>query len=46
MEPQRLAMTVIPGAGWRAQDIRTSARESEEAGFDTVFTIEVNSDTR
>jgi alkanesulfonate monooxygenase SsuD/methylene tetrahydromethanopterin reductase-like flavin-dependent oxidoreductase (luciferase family) len=41
---ERLAITVIPGAGWRAQDIRTVAREAEEAGFDAIFTTEVNND--
>jgi alkanesulfonate monooxygenase SsuD/methylene tetrahydromethanopterin reductase-like flavin-dependent oxidoreductase (luciferase family) len=45
MEPQRLAITVIPGAGWRAHDIRRVAQEAEQAGFDAVFTTEVNSDT-
>ncbi|MHA6783410.1 LLM class flavin-dependent oxidoreductase [Pseudonocardia saturnea] len=45
MEPDRLAITVIPGAGWRAADIRTVAREAEAAGFDAIFTTEVNSDT-
>jgi alkanesulfonate monooxygenase SsuD/methylene tetrahydromethanopterin reductase-like flavin-dependent oxidoreductase (luciferase family) len=45
MEPERLAITVIPGAGWRAVDIRTVAREAEAAGFDAIFTTEVNSDT-
>lgn len=45
MEPDRLAITVIPGAGWRAVDIRTVAREAEAAGFDAIFTTEVNSDT-
>jgi alkanesulfonate monooxygenase SsuD/methylene tetrahydromethanopterin reductase-like flavin-dependent oxidoreductase (luciferase family) len=45
MEPQRLAITVIPGAGWRAHDIRTVARAAEGAGFDAIFTTEVNSDT-
>ena len=45
MDPQRLALTVIPGAGWRAADIRTVAAEAERAGFDAIFSTEVNSDT-
>jgi hypothetical protein len=45
MDPQRLALTVIPGAGWRAVDIRTVAAEAERAGFDAIFSTEVNSDT-
>ena len=44
MQPERLAITVIPGAGWSAQDIQTVAREAEEAGFDAIFTTEVNND--
>lgn len=45
MAQQRLAVTVIPGAGWRAADIRTVAQEAEDAGFDAIFNTEVNSDT-
>jgi alkanesulfonate monooxygenase SsuD/methylene tetrahydromethanopterin reductase-like flavin-dependent oxidoreductase (luciferase family) len=45
MDPQRLAITVIPGAGWRAVDIRTVAAEAERAGFNGIFSTEVNSDT-
>jgi alkanesulfonate monooxygenase SsuD/methylene tetrahydromethanopterin reductase-like flavin-dependent oxidoreductase (luciferase family) len=45
MAQQRLAVTVIPGAGWRAGDIRTVAQEAEDAGFDAIFNTEVNSDT-
>jgi alkanesulfonate monooxygenase SsuD/methylene tetrahydromethanopterin reductase-like flavin-dependent oxidoreductase (luciferase family) len=40
----RLALGVIPGTGWRAQDIQMVAREAEDAGFDAVFTTEVNND--
>jgi len=40
----RLALGVIPGTGWRAQDIQMVAREAEDAGFDAVFTAEVNND--
>ena len=41
----RLAITVIPGAGWRAGDVRTVAQAAEDAGFDAIFNTEVNSDT-
>ena len=40
----RLGLGVIPGAGWRAAEIRAVAREAEEAGFDAIFTAEVNND--
>jgi alkanesulfonate monooxygenase SsuD/methylene tetrahydromethanopterin reductase-like flavin-dependent oxidoreductase (luciferase family) len=40
----RLAIGVIPGTGWRARDIQMVAREAEDAGFDAVFTAEVNND--
>jgi len=42
---ERLALTIIPGAGMRAADVRHIAREAEQAGFEAVFTTEVNSDT-
>ena len=45
MTEHRLAVTVIPGAGWRAADVRTVARAAEDAGFDAIFNTEVNSDT-
>ena len=41
---ERLGLGLIPGAGWRAAEIRAVAREAEEAGFDAIFTAEVNSD--
>jgi alkanesulfonate monooxygenase SsuD/methylene tetrahydromethanopterin reductase-like flavin-dependent oxidoreductase (luciferase family) len=41
---QRLGLAVIPGAGWTASDIRTIAREAEDAAFDAIFTTEVNND--
>ena len=44
MSTQRLGVTVIPGAGWRASDVRNVAREAEAAGFDAIFTTEVNND--
>ena len=31
-------------AGWRAADIRTVARETEEAGYEALFATEVNND--
>ena len=42
--PQRLGLGLIPGTGWRADEIRTVAREAEEAGFDAIFSAEVNND--
>jgi alkanesulfonate monooxygenase SsuD/methylene tetrahydromethanopterin reductase-like flavin-dependent oxidoreductase (luciferase family) len=33
-----------PGAGWRASDVRNVAQEAEAAGFDAIFTTEVNND--
>jgi alkanesulfonate monooxygenase SsuD/methylene tetrahydromethanopterin reductase-like flavin-dependent oxidoreductase (luciferase family) len=41
---ERLGLGIIPGAGWRATEIRTIARDAEEAGFEAIFTAEVNSD--
>src|SRR5213596_945239 len=41
---ERLGLAVIPGVGWRAQEIQTIAREAEEAGFDAIFAAEVNND--
>ncbi|MFI5615699.1 LLM class flavin-dependent oxidoreductase [Amycolatopsis sp. NPDC051903] len=41
---ERLALTIVPGAGWSAADVVTIAREAEEAGFDAIFTTEVNND--
>jgi alkanesulfonate monooxygenase SsuD/methylene tetrahydromethanopterin reductase-like flavin-dependent oxidoreductase (luciferase family) len=40
----RLGLAVIPGAGWTASDIRTIAREAEDAAFEAIFTTEVNND--
>ena len=45
MTTERLALTVVPGAGWRAADVRHVAREAEQAGFEAMFSTEVNSDT-
>jgi 5,10-methylenetetrahydromethanopterin reductase len=41
---ERLALAVIPGAGWHADEIRAVAREAEEAGFDAIVATEVNND--
>jgi alkanesulfonate monooxygenase SsuD/methylene tetrahydromethanopterin reductase-like flavin-dependent oxidoreductase (luciferase family) len=41
---ERLGLGIIPGAGWRTSDIRAIAQEAEDAGFDAIFTAEVNSD--
>jgi alkanesulfonate monooxygenase SsuD/methylene tetrahydromethanopterin reductase-like flavin-dependent oxidoreductase (luciferase family) len=40
----RLALGVIPGAGWSAGEIQAVAREAEEAGFDAILAAEVNND--
>jgi alkanesulfonate monooxygenase SsuD/methylene tetrahydromethanopterin reductase-like flavin-dependent oxidoreductase (luciferase family) len=40
----RLALAIIPGVGWRADEIRTVAREAEDAGFDAIVAAEVNND--
>lgn len=41
---ERLGLAVIPGIGWRANEIQAVAREAEEAGFDAIFAAEVNND--
>lgn len=40
----RLAIAVIPGVGWTADEIRNVAREAEEAGFEAIFSTEINND--
>ncbi len=40
----RLALAVIPGVGWSADEIRAVAREAEAAGFDAIVAAEVNND--
>jgi alkanesulfonate monooxygenase SsuD/methylene tetrahydromethanopterin reductase-like flavin-dependent oxidoreductase (luciferase family) len=40
---ERLGLGIIP-VGWRASEITAIAREAEDAGFDGIFTAEVNSD--
>ena len=42
---ERLGLGIIPGVGWRASEIRTIAREAEDAGFDAIVTAEVNNDS-
>jgi len=44
MARERLGLAVIPAAGWSAQNIQDVAREAEAAGFDAIFTTEVNND--
>lgn len=41
---ERMALGVIPGVGWRASEIRSVAREAESAGFEAIFSAEVNND--
>ena len=41
---ERLALALIPGVGWSAREIQMIAREAEDAGFDAIFTAEVNND--
>src|SRR2546425_2861127 len=41
---ERLALAVIPGAGWSASEVQTIAREAEEAGLHATFAAEVNND--
>src|SRR5213083_3606951 len=44
MMTERLALALIPGVGWSAREIQEVAREAEEAGFDAIFSAEVNND--
>jgi alkanesulfonate monooxygenase SsuD/methylene tetrahydromethanopterin reductase-like flavin-dependent oxidoreductase (luciferase family) len=41
---ERLALGIIPGTGWSAREIQMVAREAEDAGFNAIFTTEVNND--
>jgi probable F420-dependent oxidoreductase len=41
---ERLALAVIPGVGWRAEETQAIAQEAEAAGFDAIFAAEVNND--
>ena len=40
----RVSLGIIPGAGWRAADIRSISRDAEAAGFEAIFATEVNVD--
>jgi alkanesulfonate monooxygenase SsuD/methylene tetrahydromethanopterin reductase-like flavin-dependent oxidoreductase (luciferase family) len=40
--PERVALGLIPGTGWRAAEIREVARAAEDAGFEAAFCTEVN----
>lgn len=40
----RLALAVIPGVGWSADEIRRVAAEAEAAGFAAIFSTEINND--
>lgn len=40
----RLGLAVIPGTGWSSREIQAVAHEAEDAGFDAIFTAEVNND--
>jgi alkanesulfonate monooxygenase SsuD/methylene tetrahydromethanopterin reductase-like flavin-dependent oxidoreductase (luciferase family) len=42
---ERLAAGIIPGTGWRANDIQDIARAAEDAGFEGIFCTEVNNDS-
>jgi alkanesulfonate monooxygenase SsuD/methylene tetrahydromethanopterin reductase-like flavin-dependent oxidoreductase (luciferase family) len=42
--PERLGLAVVPGAGWSARDVQAIAQDAEGAGFDAIFTTEVNND--
>jgi 5,10-methylenetetrahydromethanopterin reductase len=42
---ERLAVGIIPGTGWRANEIQDIARAAEEAGFEAIFCTEVNNDS-
>src|SRR4051812_11561997 len=44
MMAERIALAVIPGAGWSAAEISAVAQEAEQAGFDAIFAAEVNTD--
>src|SRR5713101_2899032 len=41
---ERLGLGVIPGVGWSAREVQTIARDAEDAGFDAIFSAEVNND--
>ena len=39
-----MGLGIIPGTGWRADEIQDLARVAEDAGFEAVFCAEVNND--
>jgi alkanesulfonate monooxygenase SsuD/methylene tetrahydromethanopterin reductase-like flavin-dependent oxidoreductase (luciferase family) len=39
-----LGLGVIPGVGWKAEEIRQIAQEAEQANFNSIFIAEVNND--
>jgi 5,10-methylenetetrahydromethanopterin reductase len=41
---ERLGLGLIPGTGWRANEIVDVARAAEDAGFEAAFCAEVNND--
>jgi alkanesulfonate monooxygenase SsuD/methylene tetrahydromethanopterin reductase-like flavin-dependent oxidoreductase (luciferase family) len=46
MDRDRLGLAIVPvaAAGWSVADIQAVAREAEVAGFESIFTTEVNND--
>jgi alkanesulfonate monooxygenase SsuD/methylene tetrahydromethanopterin reductase-like flavin-dependent oxidoreductase (luciferase family) len=42
--PEMLGLGLIPGTGWRSNEIQDVARAAEDAGFDAVLCTEVNND--
>ncbi len=40
----RLALAVIPGVGWSTDEIQSVAREAKAAGFEAIFSTEINND--
>jgi alkanesulfonate monooxygenase SsuD/methylene tetrahydromethanopterin reductase-like flavin-dependent oxidoreductase (luciferase family) len=42
--PERLGLGLIPGTGWRTNEMQDIARAPEDAGFEGVFCAEVNND--
>jgi alkanesulfonate monooxygenase SsuD/methylene tetrahydromethanopterin reductase-like flavin-dependent oxidoreductase (luciferase family) len=46
MDKERLGLAVVPvaAAGWSVADMQAVAREAEAAGFESIFTTEVNND--
>jgi 5,10-methylenetetrahydromethanopterin reductase len=42
---KRLAVGIIPGTGWRANEIQDVAQAAEDAGFEAIFCTEANNDS-